>query len=338
MKRDDLLKIVDQDPFQPFRITTTGDVPIDGRTYATPDLIINGTTSPTAGGTSVRWLLPYRVVANVDINGLGPVDADCAPNNPNTVIATTSVQVPGNRSPVVENQSLPVTEDTPKVVTLRATDADNDPITFTADPPRHGSVSISGNRATYTPPPGYLGGDSFAFTASDGRGGSTTGRIDLSVISTAEGDTYPPTITLTAPVHGAVYTPGQVVKAAFSCADGESGLQSCAGTVATGSNISTTAGRHDFVVTARDNGGNTTRRSISYRVISPTPVTQSYTAISGQPNVIPITCNQLVVPFNQRIPATVAAPAVVPENQTFVFRFAPGAMSVPPSTVASNVK
>jgi hypothetical protein len=92
------------------------------------------------------------------------------------------------------------------------------------------------------------------------------------------------------------------------------------------------------VVTAKDNGGNTTQRSISYRVISPTPVTQNYTAISGQPNVIPITCNQLVVPFSQRIPAVVAAPPVVPENQTFQFRFAAGAMSVPPSTVASNVK
>ena len=135
-----------------------------------------------------------------------------------------------------------------------------------------------------------------------------------------------------------MYTPGQVVHAAFTCADGETGMQSCTGTVANGAALSTTLGRHSFLVTAKDNGGNTTQSFVSYQVVSRTPVAQSYTAIANCPNVIPITCNQTVVPFDQRIPAPVAAPAQVPEGDTFVFRISPGSMSVLPSTVATNAK
>jgi hypothetical protein len=318
-------------------VTSSGSVPIDGSTHATPDLLIDATTAAGAGGTQIRWLMPYRIVANVDVNGIGPVDADCTPNNPNTVVATTNVQIPGNRSPVVQAVSVPVTKDTTKVVTLAASDPDGDPVTFTADAPVHGTVTIvNGNRARYTPSAGYLGRDGFDVIATDGRGGSATARVSLDVIATAEGDTYPPVVNLTVPAHGAVYTPGQTVRAAFTCADGESGIESCSGTVANGAVIATAAGRHQFVVTARDIGGNTSQALVTYNVVDRAPANQPYTAISGQPNVLPITCNQLIVPFQQRIPATVAAPAGVPEGDTFLFRFAPGAMSVPPSTVATN--
>jgi hypothetical protein len=145
-------------------------------------------------------------------------------------------------------------------------------------------------------------------------------------------------ITLNAPAKGAVYTPNQVVNAAFGCSDGDTGVQTCTGTVASGSAVSTTLGRHSFTVTATDKGGNTTRITNSYQVVSKTPVAQSYTAISNRPNVIPTTCNQTVVPFDQQIPATVSAPTQVPEANTFLFRFSPGSMSVPPSTVATNAK
>jgi hypothetical protein len=239
---------------------------------------------------------------------------------------------------VFADQVLPVTRNTAKVVTLAASDADGDPVTFTAGSPKHGTVALNGSRATYTPDTDYLGADGFDVTASDGRGGTDTGRVTLNVHATAEGDTYPPAITLTRPAKGAVYTPNQVVNAAFTCRDGESGMQSCTGSVANGTAISTTPGRHEFTVTARDNGNNTTRTTISYRVLSRTPLAQNYTAIAGQPNVLPVTCNQPVVPFDQRIAAPVAAPAQVPEADTFVFRISPGAMSVLPSTVATNAK
>jgi hypothetical protein len=319
-------------------VTTSGNVPIDGASHPTPDVIIAGTTAPTAGGSQVKWLIPFHIVANVDVSGIGPVDADCAPDNPNTVVGTTSVTTPGNRAPVTQDQQVPVTTNVAKTIKLLATDPDGDALTYIAGTPQHGTVSLTGANARYTPTMGYLGADAFAFTASDGRGGSTTGHVTLDVHATAEGDTYPPVVTLNVPAKGAVYTPSQAVKAAFTCADGDTGVQSCTGTVANGSAISTTLGRHTFTVTATDKGGNTSRVAVSYQVVSKTPVAQSYTAISGKPNVIPITCNQPVVPFTQQIPASVSAPTQVPEANTFLFRFRPGSMSVLPSTVATNAK
>ncbi len=318
-------------------VTTSGNVPINGSTYPTPDLIVQATTAPTAGGTQIRWLIPFRITANVDIDGIGPVDADCAPNNANTVTATTNVDTPGNRAPVFTDRFVPVTKNTPKVIALTATDPDGNALTFTAAAPSRGTVVVNGASATYTPLAGYLGADFFIVTVSDGLGGVDTGRVDLRVEATNEGDTYPPGITLNAPLAGAVYTPGQVVNASFSCSDGETGMQSCVGSVANGTPINTGAGRRDFTVTATDNFGNVSRRTVSYQVVSRTPVAQNYNAGAG-PNVIPITCNQPVVPFTQAIPAPVAAPTIVPQADTFVFRFSPGSMSVLPSTVATNAK
>ena len=263
-------------------VTTSGNVPINGSTYPTPDLIVQATTAPTAGGTQIRWLIPFRITANVDIDGIGPVDADCAPNNANTVTATTNVDTPGNRAPVFTDRFVPVTKNTPKVIALTATDPDGDALTFTAAAPSRGTVVVNGASATYTPLAGYLGADFFIVTVSDGLGGVDTGRVDLRVEATNEGDTYPPGITLNAPLAGAVYTPGQVVNASFSCSDGETGMQSCVGSVANGTPINTGAGRRDFTVTATDNFGNISRRTVSYQVVSRTPVAQNYNAGAGQ--------------------------------------------------------
>src|SRR5262245_22656334 len=58
-------------------------------------------------------------------------------------------------------------------------------------------------------------------------------------------DVTAPTITLTTPPEGAVYTRNQVVNANYSCADeaGGSGLASCVGDVANGAAINTEIGR-----------------------------------------------------------------------------------------------
>lgn len=83
-------------------------------------------------------------------------------------------------------------------------------------------------------------------------------------------DTTRPTIELTTPADGAVYTLNQQVTAVYHCTDATSGIATpngCAGTVLSGSAIVTDAlGSHTFSVTATDNAGNTTTRTISYSV------------------------------------------------------------------------
>jgi hypothetical protein len=75
-----------------------------------------------------------------------------------------------------------VVHDTTLSGTLRATDADNDPLQFAAaGQGQHGTVVVNANGTfTYTPTVGYIGFDSFTFTVSDGRA-TTTGRIDITI-------------------------------------------------------------------------------------------------------------------------------------------------------------
>lgn len=80
-------------------------------------------------------------------------------------------------------------------------------------------------------------------------------------------DRKDPVITLTTPPDGATYLLNQAVAADYSCADGGSGVATCAGTVADGSNIDTTIGPHSFTVNATDNVGNSASVTHNYKVI-----------------------------------------------------------------------
>jgi len=64
-----------------------------------------------------------------------------------------------------------------------------------------------------------------------------------------------------------VYTLKQVVAASYNCTDATSGIASCAGTVANGSNIDTASvGSKSFTVNAEDNAGNTASQTVNYEV------------------------------------------------------------------------
>jgi len=83
-------------------------------------------------------------------------------------------------------------------------------------------------------------------------------------------DVTPPTITITAPPDGAVYTLGQVVLADYACADeaGGSGLASCVGDVPDGNAIDTASvGPKTFTVNAADNAGNPASATHNYSVV-----------------------------------------------------------------------
>jgi hypothetical protein len=83
----------------------------------------------------------------------------------------------------------------------------------------------------------------------------------------------PPTVTLTTPANGARYsalrTLFRPVRAAYSCADSVSGIESCTGTRPNGARLPTfftDLGRHSFTVTARDKAGNVTTVTHTYTV------------------------------------------------------------------------
>jgi hypothetical protein len=86
--------------------------------------------------------------------------------------------------------------------------------------------------------------------------------------SSYEQDLVGPTIDIASPVSGADLEQGSAVLADFSCSDAASGVESCVGTVADGAPVNTAgSGPRDFTVTAKDNAGNVTTKTVSYSVL-----------------------------------------------------------------------
>ncbi len=92
-----------------------------------------------------------------------------------------------NSAPVAPDVSGEVVEDTPRTITLPGTDADGDTLTYSmVTAPAHGTVTVSGDQATYTPAANYNGADSFTYKVNDGEADSNVGTVSITV--TAEND------------------------------------------------------------------------------------------------------------------------------------------------------
>jgi hypothetical protein len=116
---------------------------------------------------------------------------------------TVTVSPAPNRAPDAVNDSATTQRNTPVAIPVLAndTDPDGDPLAVTgaSDPP-HGSAAVNQNGTiTYTPDAGYTGGDSFTYSISDGRGGTDTATVAVTV-------TQPPN-TAPAAVDDAATTP-----------------------------------------------------------------------------------------------------------------------------------
>ena len=97
-----------------------------------------------------------------------------------------------NHAPVAENQSVTVNQDTARAITLVATDADGDPLTYQiVAQPGHGTLSGMPPNVTYAPAAGYTGSDTFTFKANDGMVACNVATVSITVMFTTGGnDSY----------------------------------------------------------------------------------------------------------------------------------------------------
>ncbi len=89
-----------------------------------------------------------------------------------------------NSNPQAFNDSILIKEDNSETIILSATDSDLPPNNLTysiVDNPAHGSVSLSGNEATYTPETNFNGIDSFTYKANDGTANSNIATILITI-------------------------------------------------------------------------------------------------------------------------------------------------------------
>jgi hypothetical protein len=99
-------------------------------------------------------------------------------------VATVSITVnaDGNVPPVANSQTVTTTKGTPVDITLTASDADGDPLTYVVvTQPTYGSLSGTAPNLVYTPMPKFTGSDSFTFRANDGQSNSNTATVWITV-------------------------------------------------------------------------------------------------------------------------------------------------------------
>jgi len=83
-------------------------------------------------------------------------------SSPANVSITVNAATVANRAPTANAQNATVAYNQSQAITLTATDADGDALTYSiSTQPSNGTVSLSGAVATYTPNTNYSGSDSF---------------------------------------------------------------------------------------------------------------------------------------------------------------------------------
>jgi hypothetical protein len=88
----------------------------------------------------------------------------------------------GNTAPTATGQSATTPEDTAVVITLQASDAEGDALTYSiVAAPSHGTLTGAASDVTYTPNANYNGSDSFTFRVNDGGLFSNTATVSLTV-------------------------------------------------------------------------------------------------------------------------------------------------------------
>ncbi|MBI4234063.1 MAG: PxKF domain-containing protein [Chloroflexi bacterium] len=196
---------------------------------------VNGGPTVTTPGNSASVTFNADGVYVVAYNA-----KDNAGNTSATASITASVDetkptISGSKAPLANGAGWNITD-----VTVTYTCADNLSGVASCASPETLSAEAAGQSATGT--------------VTDAAG--NTASVTVSGINI---DKTNPTATITTPANSAVYVLNEAVAAAYSCADSLSGVVSCAGTVANGSNIDTsTVGTHSFTVTSVDAAGNST--------------------------------------------------------------------------------
>jgi len=162
--------------------TLKGSFPIDGTPRAMPQLRITGTVTGAAGST-ITWNTPATILGTANAGAFGTQTSNCTFPSPGP-IGTTAVAGSGNSAPVAASQSVAVTYQTAKAVTLSATDPNGDPLTYSVvAQPAHGTLSGTAPNLTYAPAAGYSGADSFTFRANDGQVASNLATVTIAISS-----------------------------------------------------------------------------------------------------------------------------------------------------------
>ena len=196
-------------------VTTAEDTPLDITLTATDadndPLSFFVVTGPAHGTLSPS----FRYTPAPNYNGPDSFTFHAYDGQDFSNTATVSIIVtPVNDPPVAHNQQRSTPRDTPISITLTGNDVDGDPLTFSPESgPSHGTLNGSSPTYTYTPAPGYVGPDSFTFTAFDGVLSSAPATVSITV--------EPSTLACGGLTSGSITAAGEIDRYSFSGAAGQ---------------------------------------------------------------------------------------------------------------------
>ncbi len=187
------ITVVPQNDFPvavPSSVTTAEDTPVGGLLTATdgdgnPLTFSIGSISPAHGTVTVTSNGVFIYTPSADFHGSDSFTFKANDGTSDSAEATVTITVTSvNDAPVAVPTSISVTKNIVFNGILVATDADNDPLSYSAGSvsAAHGTVVILLNGTyTYTPFANYTGPDAFTFKANDGTVNSNEALVSVTV-------------------------------------------------------------------------------------------------------------------------------------------------------------
>jgi hypothetical protein len=187
---------------------TVGDVET-----ATTSLVVTATSSNTAllssGGIALGGSGANRTITMTPTaNQYGSTTVTVSVRDTNNVTTTDTFVLTVNAVndlPIAINDATEVDENDQVTIAVLAndTDPDGDPLNLQSfTQAAHGTVNQVGNQLRFTPHQNYTGSDAFSYTITDGRGGSDTATVSITINPVVEpGET----VVLTPEANAAIY-------------------------------------------------------------------------------------------------------------------------------------
>ncbi len=155
-------------------------------------MILADTNAQSSGGASTGGSSGGSVPTGVWIGAgvLGAAAIVAASDDDDDDNGGSKSSTPANRAPeAAASQAVSVDEGDSTVISINATDADGDSLTYSPTQPANGQLAVNGsNQFTYTPDAGFSGTDSFDVVISDGKT-SITQTVNITVDPAGNGGT-----------------------------------------------------------------------------------------------------------------------------------------------------
>ncbi len=158
------ISVTDPDPLQ------TVDVKVEGAPFAT---VVRGL---------LTTLSSYVLRLSPSLMDAGQFKLVLTATDSEGLSSKQEIALIVNRTPIANDQSVTLDEDTPINIKLNVTDPDGDPLLYTiVSPPTNGKLSGIVPALTYQPSPNFNGQDRFTFKAGDRTTESRVAAVDLIV-------------------------------------------------------------------------------------------------------------------------------------------------------------